>query len=163
MKKTLLLIVFTFLSISFGYSQTDKAWKTFNGGDVKVALTTERQSFPQDYTLMQLDLAALKQVLNTATDRFAENKTSAIISLPNSEGKLERFRVYEASNFDPALQAQFPEIRSYVGAGIDDKYAILRMSLDPRGIQTMVFRADKPAEFMEPYSQDGKIYAVYSN
>ena len=163
MKKTLLLIVFTFLSISFGYSQTDKAWKTFNGGDVKVALTAERQSFPQDYTLMQLDLAALKQVLNTATDRFAENKTSAIISLPNSEGKLERFRVYDASNFDPALQAQFPEIRSSVGAGIDDKYAVLRMSLDPRGIQTMVLRAGKPAEFMEPYSQDGKIYAVYSS
>lgn len=163
MKKTLLLIVFTFLSISFGYSQTDKAWKTFNGGDVKVALTAERQSFPQDYTLMQLDLAALKQVLNTATDRFAENKKSAIISIPNSDGKIERYRIYEASNFDDELQAQFPEIRSYVGQGIDDKYAVLRMSLDPRGIQTMVLRADKPAEFMEPYSQDGKVYAVYSS
>ena len=123
MKKTLLLIVFTFLSISFGYSQTDKAWKTFNGGDVKVALTAERQSFPQDYTLMQLDLAALKQVLNTATDRFAENKKSAIISIPNSDGKIERYRIHEASNFDDELQAQFPEIRSYVGQGIDDKYA----------------------------------------
>ena len=163
MKKTLLLIVFTFLSISFGYSQTDKAWKTFNGGDVKVALTAERQSFPQDYTLMQLDLAALKQVLNTATDRFAENKTSAIISLPNSEGKLERFRVYEASNFDPALQAQFPEIRSYVGQGIDDKYARLRLSINPRGINTMISRADRPTEYMEPYSLDGKIHAVYSS
>ncbi len=163
MKKTLLLIVFTFLSISFGYSQTDKAWKTFNGGDVKVALTAERQSFPQDYTLMQLDLAALKQVLNTATDRFAENKTSAIISLPNSEGKLERFRVYEASNFDPDLQAQFPEIRSYVGQGIDDKYARLRLSINPRGINTMISRADRPTEYMEPYSLDGKIHAVYSS
>ena len=163
MKKTLLLIVFTFLSISFGYSQTDKAWKTFNGGDVKVALTAERQSFPQDYTLMQLDLAALKQVLNTATDRFAKNKTSAIISLPNSEGKLERFRVYEASNFDPALQAQFPEIRSYVGQGIDDKYARLRLSINPRGINTMISRADRPTEYMEPYSLDGKIHAVYSS
>ena len=163
MKKTLLLIVFTFLSISFGYSQTDKAWKTFNGGDVKIALTAERQSFPQEYTLMQLDLAALKQVLNTATDRFAENKKSAIISIPNSDGKIERYRIHEASNFDDELQAQFPEIRSYVGQGIDDKYAVLRMSLDPRGIQTMVLRAGKPAEFMEPYSQDGKIYAVYSS
>lgn len=162
MKKTLLLF-FSLFVLNVTFSQTDKAWKTFNGGDVKVALTAERQSFPQDYTLMQLDLAALKQVLNTATDRFAENKTSAIISLPNSEGKLERFRVYEASNFDPALQAQFPEIRSYVGQGIDDKYARLRLSINPRGINTMISRADRPTEYMEPYSLDGKIHAVYSS
>ncbi|WP_374399757.1 reprolysin-like metallopeptidase [Flavobacterium sp.] len=163
MKKTLLLIVFTFLSISFGYSQTDKAWKTFNGGDVKVALTAERQSFPQDYTLMQLDLTVLKSSLNNVSDRTALNRNNVVISIPNADGKLERFQVYEASNFDAELQAQFPQIRSYVGAGIDDKYAILRMSLDPRGVQTMVLRAGKPAEFMEPYSQDGKIYAVYSS
>lgn len=163
MKKTLLLIVFTFLTINLGFSQTEKVWKTYNGGDVKVAKTVERQSFPQDFTLMQLDLAALRQVLYTATDRFAENKSSAIISLPNSEGKLERFRVYEASNFDAALQAQFPDIRSYVGQGIDDKYARLRLSINPKGINTMVSRADKPTEYMEPYSVDGSIHVVYNS
>lgn len=163
MKKTLLLVVFSILSMSFGYSQTEKAWKPFNGKDVVVAKTAERQSFPQDFTLIQLNLASLKQVLYTATDRFAENKSAAIISIPNPDGKLERFSVYEASNFDSELQSQFPDIRSYVGQGIDDKYAILRMSIDPRGIQTMVFRADKGSEFMEPYSQDGTVYAVYNS
>lgn len=163
MKKTLLLIVFSMLSISLGYSQTEKAWKSFNGGEVKVSKSTERASFPDEFTLMQLDLMSLKQVLFSATDRFAENKSSAIISLPNAEGKLERFRIYEASNFDSALQAQFPEIRSYVGEGIDDKYARLRLSLDPKGINTMVSRADKPTEYMEPYSTDGKIHVVYKS
>ena len=69
--------------------------------------------------------------------------------------------MFEASNFEPELQAQFPEIRSYAGNGIDDKYARLRMSIDPRGIQTMIHRADKATEFMEPYSQDERIYSVY--
>jgi hypothetical protein len=163
MKKTLLLIVFSLVLTNFSYSQTEKAWSNYKGQDVKVAISAQRESFPQEFELMQLDLTILRQVLLTASDRFAENRTSAIISLPNAEGKLERFRVYEASNFAPDLQAQFPEIRSYVGQGIDDKYARLRLSINPRGINTMVSRADKPSEYMEPYSVDGRIHVVYNS
>ena len=163
MKKTLLLIVFSLVLTNFSYSQTEKAWSNYKGQDVKVAISAQRESFPQEFELMQLDLTILRQVLFTASDRFAEKRTSAIISLPNAEGKLERFRVYEASNFAPDLQAQFPEIRSYVGQGIDDKYARLRLSINPRGINTMVSRADKPSEYMEPYSVDGRIHVVYNS
>lgn len=163
MKKTLLLVVFSILSISFGYSQTEKAWKTFNGKDVKVAKAVERTSFPATFTLMQLDLTSLKNALATAPDRFGSDVSNVIISIPNVDGNLERFQMYEASNFDTELQALYPEIRSYVGIGLDDKYAQLRLSLDPRGIQTMTFRAGKSNEFIEPYSQDGKVYAIYTS
>lgn len=163
MKKTLLLIVFSLALTNFSYSQTERAWSNYKGQDVKVAISAQRESFPQEFELMQLDLTVLRQVLLTASDRFAENRTSAVISLPNAEGKLERFRVYEASNFAPDLQAQFPEIRSYVGQGIDDKYARLRLSINPRGINTMVSRADKPSEYMEPYSVDGTVHVVYNS
>ncbi len=163
MKKTLLLLVFSLVLSQFGFSQTEKAWSNFTGQDVKVALSAQRESFPQDFQLLNVDLAILKQTLLTATDRFAANSTNVIITLPNASGKLERFRVYEASNFAPELQAQFPEIRSYVGHGLDDKTAIVRLSLDPRGIQTMVFRANTGAEFMEPYSDNGLVYAVYKS
>ena len=61
--------------------------------------------------------------------------------------------MFEASNFEPALQAQFPEIRAYSGKGITDRYATLKLSISPQGIQTMVFRTDKENEFIEPYSQ----------
>ncbi len=163
MKKQLLLIICAFLTINYGFSQTNKAWKAFEGGKIDVLQSAERESFPQDFTLMQLDLLTLKQTLYSATDRFAENRSGAVISLPNSDGKLERFLVYEASNFEPELQAQFPDIRSYVGQGIDDKYARLRLSINPKGINTMVSRADKPTEYMEPYSVDGKIHVVYKS
>ena len=163
MKKTLLLIVFSLALTNFSYSQTERAWSNYKGQDVKVAISAQRESFPQEFELMQLDLTVLRQALLTASDRFAENRTSAVISLPNAEGKLERFRVYEASNFARDLQAQFPEIRSYVGQGIDDKYARLRLSINPRGINTMVSRADKPSEYMEPYSTDGKVHVVYNS
>ena len=163
MKKNLLLVVFSFLSISLGFSQTERAWNAFNGGDVKVAASAERVSFPTDFKLMQFNLATMKQALTNVPKRTSLSKSSVVISIPNASGNLERFELYEVSNFDATLQAQFPEIRAYVGVGLDDKYATLRMSLDPRGIQTMVMRADKATEFMEPYSVDGSIYAVYSS
>jgi hypothetical protein len=83
--------------------------------------------------------------------------------LPNAAGEIEQFEVFEASNFDAALQARFPMIRAFSGKGLTDKYATLKLSFSPQGIQTMVFRTDKPNEFIEPYSQDHTVYAVFSS
>src|SRR5206468_11645033 len=66
-------------------------------------------------------------------------------------------------NFEPALQARFPEIRAYSGKGITDKSAILKLSISPQGIQTMVFRTEKENEFIEPYSQDHTVYAIFKS
>src|SRR5690606_4939881 len=101
---------------------------------------------------------SIRQMLQSAG-----RNASVVISLPNVKGQLERYAVREASNFDPELQARFPEIRSYVGTGLDDKAAVLRMSVDPSGIQTMVFRSGMRNEFMEPFSEDGTVYAVYNS
>jgi hypothetical protein len=86
---------------------------------------------------------------------------STVISLPTPTGSIEQFSVVEASNFEPALQARFPEIRAFSGNGITDKSAVLKISLSPQGIQTMVFRAGNANEFIEPYSQDHSVYAVF--
>src|SRR6185436_19942843 len=71
--------------------------------------------------------------------------------------------VWEASNFDPALQARYPQIRAFSGRGVTDKYATLKLSIAPQGIQTMVFRTGKENEFMEPYSQDHTVYAAFKS
>ena len=162
MKKTLLL-TFALVLGNYMFSQTEKAWKQVTSDNIKKNQIVQRESFPQEYYLMQLDIATIKQALSLATDRFSTNPNAVIITLPNPNGNLEHFRVLEASNFDSELQARFPEIRSYIGYGVEDKYAILRLSLDPRGIQTMIFRADKSAEFMEPFSEDGTVYAIYNS
>ena len=71
--------------------------------------------------------------------------------------------VWESSNFEPALQAQFPEIRAYIGKGITDPSAILNFSFDPKGIQTMIFRANTGTEFIEPYTKDRSAYVVFDS
>ena len=125
--------------------------------------SANRASFPENYELMQLDLTIMQKDLKDAPNRFLSSSSETIITLPNVDGKLERYRVFEASNFDARLQAQFPEIKSFIGTGIDDASAVLRMSSDPNGIQAMIFRTDKRNEFIEKYSNDGLIYAVFNS
>lgn len=158
MKKHLLLALAFVLFGLQSQAQTDKMWSVYSGNDLTVSKNTARLSFPKEFKLFQADLQVLRQALFSNA-----NKGTAIISLPNAAGKMEQFEMYEASNFEPELQARFPEIRAYSGKGITDKYATLKLSISPQGIQTMVFRTDKENEFMEPYSQDGKVYAVYSS
>lgn len=162
MKKNLLLAIAAF-ALSTGYAQNDKFWSSYKGDSGK--LTTDksvaRLSFPKQFDLYELNLAHIKQTLLATQNKSADQKV--IITLPNANGDLEQFEMYEASNFEADLQAQFPEIRAYSGKGITDKYASLKLSISPQGIQTMVFRADKENEFIEPYSQDHRIYAVFKS
>ena len=120
-------------------AQTEKAWTSVVGEkNMAITKTATRSTFPENYLLFQLDLPSIKQALLGAQDRFTPNANGVIIALPNAEGKLEHFKMFEASNFDAQLQAQFPEIRSYIGIGIEDTYAQVRLSIEPKGIQTMV-------------------------
>lgn len=161
MKRTLLLAAVLFTG--FGFSQTKTVWSpnVDNRDNIRKDKGVARVTFPKEFKLFSLNLNDLRNQLFTVVNNQIKHAT--IISLPNAEGNIEQFEVYEASNFEADLQAQFPEIRAFSGKGITDKYATLKLSISPQGIQTMVFRADKPNEFIEPYSEDHSIYAVFKS
>lgn len=161
MKKQL-LVVFAFVFCQ-AQAQTEKLWAPHNGGVVTKVKNAERVSFPENFKLYQVNVESLKMNLNSAEDRFASNKKGVFISLPNVNGNSEKFEVFEASNFEPELQAQFPDIRAYAGKSLTDANAQLRLSISPNGIQATIFRAGSGTEIIEPYSADGKIYAVYNS
>lgn len=164
MKKKLLLTIIGVLFTSLLFSQTSNYWSTALTAKTAILKdkSVERLTFPKEFKLFQLDINPLKQQLLSIVDNKSL-KNSIIISLPNTNGGIEEFEVNEASNFETDLQAQFPEIRAYSGKGITDKYATLKLSISPQGIQTMVFRTDKENEFIEAYSQDHTIYAVFKS
>ena len=162
MKKILSCIAFS-LFLTTAYSQTDKVWTSVSNRNVKASKNIERLSFPASFNLYRLNAESIRAILQNAPVRnVAAIQNGVVISLPNIDGNLERFEMLEASNFTPEFQALNPTIRAYAGKGIDDRQATLRMSVDPNGIQVMVFRTDKRNEFIESYSEDGEIYAVYN-
>lgn len=161
MKKIILIIVI-FCNLGL-IAQTKNIWKShkLNDENITIYKGALRASFPKQFLLFDLDITTLRQDLFAIVDN-ATTKTTTI-SLPNADGQIEAFEVNEASNFEPDLQARFPEIRAFSGRGLTDRYATLKLSISPQGIQTMIFRTDKPTEFIEAYSDDKTIYAVFKS
>ncbi|WP_309609760.1 reprolysin-like metallopeptidase [Flavobacterium sp.] len=163
MKKQLLTLLTAVFFLTVGHSQTDKLWSAHNGE--KSNITTDkavaRLSFPKEFKLYDLNIELMRNSLFSVIGKTTEK--SLIITLPNADGKIEQFKVFEASNFEPDLQAKFPEIRAFSGQGITDKYATLKLSISPQGIQTMIFRTDRENEFIEAYSEDHAVYAVFKS
>lgn len=121
-----------------------------------------RQSFPKAFKLFNLNTDPLRQQLLSITGATA-SRHSTVITLPNADGGFEQFEVYEASNFEPALQARFPDIRAFSGKSLQNRADMLKLSISPQGIQTMVFRTNGPNEYIEPYSEDHTVYAVFKS
>lgn len=112
--------------------------------------------------LFDLDLTSLKEKLTSTNKTVAKkNTTSSVINIPTNNGKLEAFKIYEASVFSTELAKKYPNIKSYVGYSLDNSGTKLRMSVSPQGIQTMITYLDKPTTFMQPITKDSNEYVFY--
>lgn len=146
--------IFSLMLPFLGYSQ----WTRTELRSQKVKKSQEKLEFSGLYAL---NSDQLRQTLKNAPVRFS-NEKGVVISLPAASGKLERFQVWEYSNMAPELQAKFPDIRSYVGTGLEDPSAYVRFSLSPVGFSSMITRSGI-SEFIEPYTEDRTIYAVFDS
>jgi subtilisin-like proprotein convertase family protein len=158
--KISLLIIIFFLNY---YAFCQKKWEIVNSNSILSNKNIQRESFPKTFDVYQTSFNELKDILKTAPSVLKSNNSNTIISIPNTKGIVEQFRIFEFSNFEPNLQEQFPDIRSYVGKGISDPNATIRLSIDLRGMQAMIFRTNKRNEFIEPYTDNPNIYAIYES
>jgi len=164
MKKELLVGMLSIFSLTAGYSQTKEFW-TAVAPQKANALGQVKKAFElNDGTLkfVSLDATRLRAALASAPTKES-GATGVIITIPTLNGTTEHFRVVEASNFAPGLQAAHQDIRSYAGNGVEDPTAYLRFSVSPKGIQTMVLRANGKTEFIEPYTTNGEVYALFTS
>lgn len=158
MKFKLLSVALLVAGMAFG-QQKDSYWK--NSTRTNVVPLDSRMQLPTNH-IFDLNVNAIKADLAKSPKRNAAVKNSPVVlQLPNAEGQMERFSVYENSTMDPALQARYSDIRSYVGYGIDNPTSVVYFSMSPLGFKSMTLNADKPAVFIEPISQDLTTYSVY--
>ena len=159
--KTKLHYVFTLAVLLIGFSvfgQTKFWQKSTSNGSLNTIPISELNE--KHYEVFQLDFEAFRQALVNAPLRESNQVSTTFINVPNEEGVLETFRMLEAPVFDAELSAQFPDIKSYVG--VNDSGTRLRMSVSPRGVQTMISYLDKPTVFMQPVNGDPQNYIVYN-
>ena len=153
-------IVLAFFSFSASAQNSNELWTSVNESKAKQSEQVFRKIELKTEKFFQLNIEELKSALQYVGDR--ENPGNTVISFPNSEGKLNKFRVFEASLMDPELQAQFPNMRTYAGQGIDNPTEIIRFSITPKGFHAMFLGTSNGTQFIDPFSEEGNIYTVYS-
>lgn len=154
MKKQLLFLILIFCCVNI-HAQTNLLWEKVNSVSAKKI----KNSSNKEKLYYKLNERLLTQKIASSTSKSATSE----ITIPNADGVLERFMVWESSNFDPELQAKYPEIRAYEGTGLDDKTAKIHFSVAPIGVQTMVLRSDKASEFIEQNPENKSEYVLFTS
>lgn len=122
-----------------------------------------RQIVPQAYRTIQLNRAQLDRVLGAAPMErdVAVRDSSARLTLPLPDGRFESFRVVESPIMDPELAARYPQLRTWLGEGIDDPSATVRFDLTHKGLHAQILSADGTV-YVDPF-QPGDVdnYIAY--
>jgi len=160
-KYNLLIILFSIQFFAVSAQETGRLWvKNSNSENVKEN-TFKRRSVPNEFQIFNLNVDLLKSQLQKAPSRFDGLKSNVVISFPNSEGKLEQYRIFEASIMEKILQEKNSLIRSFVGKGVNNSNSI-RFSISPLGFHGMIFRNDGATFFIDPYSKNKNSYVIYA-
>ena len=148
--------------ISFSAFTQNLSWKEIKN-NIEPKTLSNLNLDKSKVRVFEINTASLKQMVATAKLRASKstNKTTTI-SLPAQNGTLETFNIVESPVFSPSLAEKYPNIKSYVGIGVNNPQTSLCMSVSPQGIQTMITYADNPTVFMQPVSKNSTKYVLYS-
>lgn len=105
------------------------------------------------YTPFQVDFERLKQTLQDAPTRdeiLSGDAQPLVVALPNPEGQYSRFKVFDSEILAPELAAEFPEIRTFTGQGIDDPTATLAMDFTLQGFHAAV-QGESGRYYIDPF------------
>ena len=128
-----------FSDVSEGSIQTDDA---------------KRVIVPQKFRTVILQNASLKSFLWSLpkeAEVTANIMLAPLLELPMPDGRTAKFRVWESSIQDPALETKFPEIKTFVGQGIDDPLATIRFDYTPLGFHAQVLTING-SYYIDPYA-----------
>lgn len=162
-KLYLSFLTILFFTISISAQKSENLWTKTTKENVSTTQRFIRKTEPRKATFYQLNFNGLKNLLQNTPKRKGFNGVSnVIINFPNTDGDLESYRVLEASVMDPILQEKYPNIKSYVGQSIDNPSTLIRFSVTPQGLHTMILSSNKGVQFMDPYGKDDSSYILYA-
>ncbi|GAB4403994.1 MAG: zinc-dependent metalloprotease family protein [Bacteroidia bacterium] len=159
MKKTIYALMLSgILLLALG--QVHAQSRVWADAPIPVALQSAARVYtPEQYRPLYIDVTAMQALLAAAP---AEGSTQGLeVTLPMPDGQTARFAVVQTETMDPALAARYPMIRSYLGWGLDDPHATLRMDLSPLGFHALVLH-EGGSVYIDPYSaQQTDTYIAY--
>ncbi len=113
----------------------------------------------EGYKIFTLDINGFKNQLKSL--QLKNGRSNATMSFPNSDGKMERFTIKETQVMAPHVAERFPNIKTYIGYGIDNHGSRIRFSVTPHGVQTMTSYHDRSQVYTVPVKR-GDVYHYIS-
>jgi hypothetical protein len=129
----------------------DEVWRELREGDV-ARNGRARQIVPERYRTFRLDrgrLAALLAAAPAEAARRAANSPLAL-TLPLPDGGYGTFTIVESPVMEAALAARYPQIRTYLGQGVEDPTATVRFDLTPKGFHAQIIGVDGTV-YVDPF------------
>lgn len=115
---------------------------------------------PSQYRTVVADLAALDALLESAPEeRAADGSTEVLLPLPLPDGTFGRFQIREFALMEAPLAAMFPEIKTYLGQGVDDPTATVHLDRTPAGFHAMILSSGDTV-YIDPYSREDIIHYI---
>ncbi|MFP9098930.1 reprolysin-like metallopeptidase [Flavobacterium sp. RHBU_24] len=136
-------------------------WQPADKSGIAATAIAPRDSHPKDFLLYQMDMPSLTAQLAKAPLRHSGQASAVVITLPDANGQLQHFRVYNAPVMQPGLAAKYPGIQSYVAQGIEHPATTVRFSTTLYGLHAMALTADNGTWYIDPYTKGGGYYMVY--
>ena len=85
-----------------------------------------------------------------------------VLSIPKPDGSFARFDVTRGTTLSPELAARHPDIRDYVGTGVDDPSASLSLVISPEGAYAAI-RGSDGTSYVEPrYRDDATTHVAFA-
>jgi subtilisin-like proprotein convertase family protein len=157
MKQTLLTIAAV---LSLATATAQQPWQVINKAAIPMATVSARDSHPKKFDLYKLDINSLKAELQQAPLRQSGQTSSVIITLPNADGQMQHFRVYNAPVLSSRLAVKYPNIQTYVGQCVEEPATVIRFSTTLYGLHVMAL-ANADTWYIDPYTKTGDYYMVY--
>lgn len=148
----LILIIFS-VGIVLAKQSEDKIWREIDESDLR-NLSGQKFTDPKIYKTFRLNKTSLQKTLDQTPNELMTigEESEVILTLPMPDGSFHKFAIKESPIMENALAAKFPEIKTYMGQGIDDPTASTRFDMTPNGFRAMILSKDGTI-YIEPYSK----------
>jgi hypothetical protein len=102
-----------------------------------------RQIVPLHYRTYALNRGRLQALLAAAPAEAVQRPAGSplALALPLPDGGFGTFTLVESPVMAPELAARYPQIRTYLGQGVEDPTATVRLDLTPKGFHAQVIGA----------------------
>ncbi len=120
-----------------------------------------RKITPSHFRGVELSQTQLKDFFKSVPSGIYPKSSAFVITLPKPDGGTERFAVLERSVMEAGLEEKFPEIKTFIGQGIDDRAATLVMDWTTYGFHAQVL-SPLGNYYIDPYALGNTAdYMVY--